>query len=136
MQPCPESCECGEMGTPVEMPKENGWASATAARAKNKTRKARLRAIYYKDPRPVLKTTTSCARGIFAFGIHAQIGERRHCLLRVKFAVARQAGQRRGRYRFGIDLEVPAQVLAIVAASEAIGAQRLHPPGKPRRQLV
>ena len=41
----------------------------------------------------------------------------------VEFAVVRQAGKRRCRDGFGIVLEVAAEVLAVIAASVAVGAE-------------
>src|ERR1039457_5059342 len=77
-----------------------------------------------------------CPGGVDLLGVDAQLGEGRLGLTGVELAVARQPRQRRGHNRFGVDLEVPPQMLAIVAAAEAIGPQCLHAAGQPWRDLV
>src|SRR5581483_11628382 len=47
-----------------------------------------------------------------------------------------QPRQRCNRNRFGIDLEVTAQVLAVVATTESVRPQRFHPAGQPRGDLI
>ena len=61
-------------------------------------------------------------RGIDLFRVDAQFDERLPGLRRVEIPIARQAGQRRAGDRFGVDLEMSPEVLAVVAAAEPIGA--------------
>ena len=57
---------------------------------------------------------------------------------RVAHRICRRAPAATGQRgdRFGVHLEVAAQIFAIIAAPEAIGSQRLHAAGQPRRHLV
>ena len=69
--------------------------------------------------------TVSGAGGIDLLRVHAEILAKAFCALAgVELAVARQARQGRRRDGLGVDLEVTPQVLAVVAAAEAVGAQR------------
>ena len=70
------------------------------------------------------------------FSIDAQFFEAFHRPLGVKLAIARQPRQGGDGDRFRVDLEMTSQMLAIVAASKAVGAQRHQPAKQPRRQLV
>src|SRR4051794_28658546 len=69
-------------------------------------------------------------------GVHTEFGEGGDGLLGVKFAIAGEPRERGGDDGFGIDFEMAAEVLAIVAASEAIGAERFEAAGQPWGDLV
>src|SRR5215472_8142406 len=56
--------------------------------------------------------------------------------LSVEFTVPSQARKRCRGDGFGVDLEVPAQMFAIVAASEAVRAQRHQAWTEPGRELI
>ena len=63
-------------------------------------------------------------RRVDSLRLHGQLPERRTGLPRVEPAVAGQSGERGGCDRFGVDLEMLSQELAVVAAAEPIGPQR------------
>ena len=65
----------------------------------------------------------SCAGGIRGFDVEAEFGEGGLGLLGLDLAVAREAGECGADDGFGVDLEVAAEVLAVVAAAEAVGAE-------------
>src|SRR5262245_15974046 len=69
-------------------------------------------------------------------GIDAEFGESCLGFLRIEFTVTRQAGKRGCRDRFGVDLKMATQILAIVTTAKAVRAQGLEPAGEPRRKLV
>jgi len=60
------------------------------------------------------------SRRIDALGIHAQLFERLRGLRRVELAITRQPRERGRDDGFGIHFEVPSQILAIFAATEAV----------------
>jgi hypothetical protein len=62
--------------------------------------------------------------GVGSFGVEAEVCEGFFSDLRLDDAVARELGERGGDDGFGVDLEVAAEVLAVVAAAEAVGAER------------
>src|ERR1019366_5540439 len=79
---------------------------------------------------------TSRNRRVDLLVIYAEFRKRFLGTLHIEVSVARQPRQRCRDDRLGIHLEVPPQVLAVIAAPEPIRAQRYQPPAQPRRQLV
>src|SRR5258708_25537926 len=62
-----------------------------------------------------------CPCRVCLFDVDAQVGKGFLRLFGVKFTVSGQPRERRSRNGLGVDLKVPAQMLAIVAASETVG---------------
>src|SRR5271167_3964862 len=84
----------------------------------------------------LLDCATSGAGGIDLLRIHAQILQSFLRLASVKLAVASQARECRRRDRLRVDFEVTPQVLAVVAAPKAVGAECNQTPREPGRELV
>jgi hypothetical protein len=72
-------------------------------------------------------------RRILSFRIHAEFTQRFRGACRVEFPVARKPGKRRSCDRFRVHLEEPAQMLAILAASEAVRSEAHQTSLEPRR---
>src|SRR5258707_8333922 len=75
-------------------------------------------------------------RRVDLFYIHSQLLQCFLCALGFKLAIPGQSRERCACNRLRVDLKMPAEVLAIVAAAETIGAQGYQTPAQPRRQLV
>ncbi len=61
---------------------------------------------------------------VCCFGVDPQVCESLLHDLRFQHAFAHQFGERGGDDAFGVDFKVAAQMLAIVGAAEAVGAER------------
>src|SRR5579864_3368194 len=79
---------------------------------------------------------TSGARRVDFLRVHCQLLHGLLGLLDVELAVASQAGERGCGDGFGVDLEVTAEVLPVVAAAEAVSAKRDQARSQPRSQLI
>src|SRR5690349_18465332 len=77
-----------------------------------------------------------CLHWVLALGVDPEVLERLLRFLNVELAVACQPREGGGGDGFGVHLEVFAQVVAIVAATEPVGAERGQPPLQPWRKLV
>src|SRR5258708_12517764 len=75
-------------------------------------------------------------RRIDLFCVHAKVFERCLGFLGLELAIARQTRKRCCRYGLRVYLEVPAQVLAVLAPTPPIFAQRDHPSPPPAPRVV
>src|SRR5258708_28487763 len=75
-------------------------------------------------------------RRIDLFCVHAKVFERCLGFLGLELAIARQTRKRCCRYGLRVYLEVPAQVLAVLPAAQALCAARDPPSAQPWRELV
>src|SRR5258705_7959911 len=81
-------------------------------------------------------TKLSAVYGIRAVRTEAHLGDRRFRALPVELAAARQCRESCLHHGFRRNLEELPEVLAILAATESVGAERIQPSAKPRCKLI